>query len=282
MLTFDATTREVCAVKRQTTATPLQALVLLNDPQYVEAARALAQRSLHEGGTSLGLAITFVFRTLTGRRPSPRELATLESLYREQYDEFRSRPVRPEQAPRRRRRPARSRTRPGRMRRDDRARPGPAEFPGHGDEKLTALLSSNGFLQLGSLRANAMDPYNLDDFRKQLGRMKNMGSMRNLMSKIPGMSQMGMESMNVDDEVQRIQGIIDSMTPAERRDPSLIDRSRTAANRVRKRRRPGRCLGPGQAVRRDGCGHGADCDDEHDGQDLWSCTDYIIVTQRPR
>ena len=71
-----------------------------------------------------------------------------------------------------------------------------------------------------------MDPYNLDDFRAQLGRMKNMGSMRNLMSKIPGMSQVGMESMNVDDEVQRIQAIIDSMTPAERRDPLLIDRSR--------------------------------------------------------
>ena len=90
MLTFDATTREFCAVKRQTTATPLQALVLLNDPQYVEAARALAQRAFHEGGSSLAGRITFAFRTLTGRRPSPRELTTLESLYREQTDEFRS------------------------------------------------------------------------------------------------------------------------------------------------------------------------------------------------
>jgi hypothetical protein len=90
MLTFDATTREVCAVKRQTTATPLQALVLLNDPQFVEAARGLAQRSFHQAGPSLADRITFIFRTLTGRRPSPRELATLEPLYRDQYDEFRA------------------------------------------------------------------------------------------------------------------------------------------------------------------------------------------------
>ena len=89
MLTFDATTREVCAVKRQTTATPLQALVLLNDPQYVEAARGLAQRALAEGGGRLGDRLAFVFRSLTGRRPGPRELATLEVLYRDQYDEFR-------------------------------------------------------------------------------------------------------------------------------------------------------------------------------------------------
>ena len=54
MLTFDATSREVCAVKRLPTATPLQALVLLNDPQYVEAARALAQRAVHEGGPHPG------------------------------------------------------------------------------------------------------------------------------------------------------------------------------------------------------------------------------------
>ncbi|MGP0068866.1 MAG: DUF1553 domain-containing protein [Isosphaeraceae bacterium] len=90
MLTFDATTREVCAVKRQTTATPLQALVLLNDPQFVEAARGLAQRAMTGGGSSLDDRVSFVFRTLTGRRPGPRELATLEGLYRDQYDEFRA------------------------------------------------------------------------------------------------------------------------------------------------------------------------------------------------
>jgi hypothetical protein len=90
MLTFDATTREVCAVKRQTTATPLQALVLLNDPQFVEAARGLARRAFREGGPSLPDRITLVFRSMTGRRPSSRELATLESLYCEELDEFRS------------------------------------------------------------------------------------------------------------------------------------------------------------------------------------------------
>jgi Protein of unknown function (DUF1553)/Protein of unknown function (DUF1549)/Concanavalin A-like lectin/glucanases superfamily/Planctomycete cytochrome C len=89
MLTFDATTREVCAVKRQSTATPLQALVLLNDPQYVEAAGALAQRAIKEGGSNLADRITFVVRTLVGRRPDPRELTTLEALYHDQYDEFR-------------------------------------------------------------------------------------------------------------------------------------------------------------------------------------------------
>ena len=90
MLTFDATSREVCAVKRLPTATPLQALVLLNDPQYVEAARALAQRAMRNGGSTFSDRATLVVRLLTGRRPDERELKTLEALYREQYDEFRS------------------------------------------------------------------------------------------------------------------------------------------------------------------------------------------------
>ncbi|MGC8640165.1 MAG: DUF1553 domain-containing protein [Isosphaeraceae bacterium] len=90
MLTFDATTREVCEVKRSPTATPLQALVLLNDPQYVEAARALAQRAACEGGSSLPDCAEFLFRSLCGRKPSDRELQILQNLYKEQYDEFRS------------------------------------------------------------------------------------------------------------------------------------------------------------------------------------------------
>jgi hypothetical protein len=90
MLTFDATSREVCAVKRLPTATPLQALVLLNDPQYVEAARGLAQRAAREAGPGLAARAALVFRALTARTPTDRELAALEALYREQYDEFRS------------------------------------------------------------------------------------------------------------------------------------------------------------------------------------------------
>ena len=75
----------------------------------------------------------------------------------------------------------------------------------------------------------AKGKFDLDDFRKQLGTMKKMGSMRDLMSKIPGMGQMGMESLagvDADEEVKRIEGMIDSMTPAERRAPELIDISR--------------------------------------------------------
>ncbi|WP_353718371.1 DUF1553 domain-containing protein [Dyadobacter sp. 676] len=71
MLIFDAPERGECVAKRRSTSTPLQALVLLNDPQYVEAARALAERVLHEtrGINSTDMA----FRLITGRRPDRAE-----------------------------------------------------------------------------------------------------------------------------------------------------------------------------------------------------------------
>src|SRR5450432_4628931 len=55
LTTFDAPDREKCTSRRLITNTPLQALVLLNDPTYVEAARALAQRALHDAGSDAGI-----------------------------------------------------------------------------------------------------------------------------------------------------------------------------------------------------------------------------------
>ena len=71
----------------------------------------------------------------------------------------------------------------------------------------------------------AKGKFDLDDFRKQIVQMKKMGSMKELMGKIPGLGQMGdmLDGVDADSEVKRIQGIIDSMTPAERRDPHVID-----------------------------------------------------------
>jgi signal recognition particle subunit SRP54 len=75
----------------------------------------------------------------------------------------------------------------------------------------------------------AKGKFDLDDFRKQIVNMKKMGSMQDLMSKIPGLNQMPMDAFagaDPEEEIKRIQGMIDSMTPEERRDPDLIDISR--------------------------------------------------------
>lgn len=91
--TFDAPDREKCTARRTVTNTPLQALVLMNDPTYVEAARALAERDIHEAGPNETDRIRYAFRLATDRDPSAQELTILEGLYRKQrahYDSARA------------------------------------------------------------------------------------------------------------------------------------------------------------------------------------------------
>ena len=79
MSTFDAPSWEICQVKRPTTNTPLQALALLNDVTYVEAARKFADRILTLGGDTTDSRLIFGFRAATGRLPSSAELSKLRS-----------------------------------------------------------------------------------------------------------------------------------------------------------------------------------------------------------
>jgi hypothetical protein len=85
MLAFDATGRDVCMVKRESTNTPLQALVLLNDPQFVEAARVMAVRVQMEGGIATRDQLEYLFRLATCRKPKPVELDMLDDLYQDQH-----------------------------------------------------------------------------------------------------------------------------------------------------------------------------------------------------
>jgi len=87
-ISFDAADRLFCSVKRQRTSTPLQALVLLNDPQYLEASRLLGERMVREGGASPGDRIAHGFRLLTSRPPRAEELEALEGLLAAELEAF--------------------------------------------------------------------------------------------------------------------------------------------------------------------------------------------------
>jgi hypothetical protein len=94
MLNFDAAERHFCLVKRQKTSTPLQALVTLNDPQFVEASRVLAERMMREGGPTPEGRIVLAYKALTSRPPRPEEIQLLKQLYAEELTDFQKNPKR--------------------------------------------------------------------------------------------------------------------------------------------------------------------------------------------
>jgi hypothetical protein len=93
MATFDAPNREVCTVRRVRTNTPLQALVTLNDPVYIEAAQALARRIVAEGGPATQGRVQFAFRVCASRMPHAAEEERIIKLYEQALAEFQADPT---------------------------------------------------------------------------------------------------------------------------------------------------------------------------------------------
>lgn len=92
MLIFDAPDRGMCTVDRTATSTPLQALVLLNDPQFLEAARVTAERLLEKYPEDVSQQLLSGYQLATGRKPAEEELAILHQFYREEWERFNREP----------------------------------------------------------------------------------------------------------------------------------------------------------------------------------------------
>jgi hypothetical protein len=90
LLAFDGTSREECTVERPRSNTPLQALVLLNDPTHVEAARALAERVLTHGGKDDEARLSYAYRQALQRAPRPAEAAVLKGLLARHLAQYRA------------------------------------------------------------------------------------------------------------------------------------------------------------------------------------------------
>jgi hypothetical protein len=88
--TLDAPEREFCTIQRSRTNTPLQSLLLLNAPQFVEAARHLAGRAMAYDTNEPSQQIRYIFRLATGRTPSKQEVSITQSVYRSQLTGFAS------------------------------------------------------------------------------------------------------------------------------------------------------------------------------------------------
>jgi len=90
MTAFDAPSRESCAPRRERTNTPLQALVLLNEPQYIEAARNLAERALRKGGATAESRAALMFRLATSRHANDGEIKELIAVLNDHLKEFKA------------------------------------------------------------------------------------------------------------------------------------------------------------------------------------------------
>ena len=93
MVLFDVPSREICRVRRARTDTPLQALVLMNDVTYLEAARGLAQRVLREGGPTPASRIDLAFRLLLSRDPTLEETRILKASIERRIARYRENPA---------------------------------------------------------------------------------------------------------------------------------------------------------------------------------------------
>lgn len=92
MLNFDSPDRSLCVVRRQKTATPLQALVTMNDPQFVEAGRVLAEKSM-KAKNSMEERIQLIFKSTISRDARPTEMKVLHDLFQEELKSFQSQPT---------------------------------------------------------------------------------------------------------------------------------------------------------------------------------------------
>ncbi len=88
MMTYDAASRDFCVVRRQRTSTPLQALVQMNDPQIVEAARVLAYRAIKQAEADPISRLAYMFRLATSRQPEMDELATLKDYFQAEKEHY--------------------------------------------------------------------------------------------------------------------------------------------------------------------------------------------------
>lgn len=92
MLVFDAPDRNFCTVKRNNSSSPLQALVLMNDPQFIEAARLIAERAMKESSNTLDAQLAYTHRLVTGRKPRANEMQLMKKMYNFSIDKLNTKP----------------------------------------------------------------------------------------------------------------------------------------------------------------------------------------------